>query len=146
VCCASTSGVIGDYAEQSFWKHVSCIALLMLCTQLCTSWRHMVGIEVQLHSFLSMVIDGGDWSASPCSRFTSGVRGPGNHLVGGWWAPEKTMIFFNEENGLWKTKHDCLASHNISIAIPFPPSILHTLCNWKYIHIFNTVPTQTHRN
>jgi len=26
VCCACMSGVIGDYAEQSFWKHVSCKA------------------------------------------------------------------------------------------------------------------------
>jgi hypothetical protein len=34
VCCACMSGVIGDYEEQSFWKHVSCIAYLMLCTQL----------------------------------------------------------------------------------------------------------------
>jgi hypothetical protein len=26
VCCACMPGVIGDYAEQSFWKHVSCKA------------------------------------------------------------------------------------------------------------------------
>jgi hypothetical protein len=30
-----------------------------------TSWGHTVGIEVQLHSFLTSVLDGGEWSVSP---------------------------------------------------------------------------------
>jgi hypothetical protein len=29
VCCASISGDIGNYAVQSFWKHVLCTALLI---------------------------------------------------------------------------------------------------------------------
>ena len=29
VCCASVSSVTGEHAVWNFWKHVSCIALLI---------------------------------------------------------------------------------------------------------------------
>jgi hypothetical protein len=34
--------------------------------------------------FLTSALDGGEWSASPPSRFTPGQRAPGTHWMGGW--------------------------------------------------------------
>jgi len=42
------------------------------------------GVEVQLHVFLTLALDGGKWSASHPGQFTSGKRAPSKHFVGGW--------------------------------------------------------------
>jgi hypothetical protein len=39
---------------------------------LTTPWRHIGGTEVQLHSFLTSALDGGEWSTSRSGRFTPG--------------------------------------------------------------------------
>jgi hypothetical protein len=44
-------------------------------------------VEVQVHTFLTSVLDGGEWSASRPSRFTPRERVPGNHWIGGWLGP-----------------------------------------------------------
>jgi len=36
-----------------------------------------------LHAFLTLVLAGGEWSASQSSRFTFGERAPGTHLIWG---------------------------------------------------------------
>jgi hypothetical protein len=41
-------------------------------------------VEVQLHAFLTLALDGGEWSASHSSRFTPRERAPGTHWIGGW--------------------------------------------------------------
>jgi len=39
---------------------------------LCTPWKHIMGVEVYLHLFLTSALDGGEWSASRAGRFTPG--------------------------------------------------------------------------
>jgi hypothetical protein len=45
-----------------------------------TYWR----VEVQLHSFLTSALDGGECSASHPGRFIPRERDPGTHWIGGW--------------------------------------------------------------
>jgi hypothetical protein len=39
-------------------------------------WAMCMEVEVYLHSFLNLVLDGGEWSASSPSRFTPGKNLP----------------------------------------------------------------------
>jgi len=39
-----------------------------------TPLRHIGGVEIQLHAFLTSALDGGEWSASRPGRFTSQER------------------------------------------------------------------------
>jgi hypothetical protein len=48
-------------------------------------WRYS-----SAHS-LTSTLDGGEWSASRPSRFTSGERAPGTHLMGGWVCPRAVL-------------------------------------------------------
>jgi hypothetical protein len=41
-----------------------------------------VGMDVQIHIFLTSAGAGGEWSASRPGRFTSGERTPGTHWIG----------------------------------------------------------------
>jgi hypothetical protein len=41
-------------------------------------------VEVQLQSFLTSALDGGEWSASQPALFTPRERAPGTHWIGGW--------------------------------------------------------------
>jgi len=42
------------------------------------------GVEVQLHVFLTSVLDGGKFSPSSPGRFTPGERATAIHWSGGW--------------------------------------------------------------
>jgi hypothetical protein len=44
-----------------------------------------------MKTFLSSVLDGGDWSASRPGRFTSSERAPGTHWIGGWMGPRTVL-------------------------------------------------------
>jgi hypothetical protein len=46
-----------------------------------------VGVDVQIHIFLTSAIAGGEWSASRPSQFTSGEGAPDTHWIGGWVDP-----------------------------------------------------------
>jgi hypothetical protein len=41
------------------------------------------GVDVYIHIFLTLVLDGREWSASCPSHFTPGKRAPGTHWIGG---------------------------------------------------------------
>jgi len=41
-------------------------------------------VEVQLHAFLTSVLDGGEWLVSRPGRFTPWVKAPGSEWAGGW--------------------------------------------------------------
>jgi hypothetical protein len=51
--------------------------------------RHedVLGVEVQLHAFLTSALQGGKWSASRPGRFTSREIAAGIHWIGGWVGP-----------------------------------------------------------
>jgi hypothetical protein len=40
-------------------------------------------VDVHIHIFLTLALDGGEWSASRPSRFTPGERAPGSYRIGG---------------------------------------------------------------
>lgn len=56
------------------------------------------GVEVWLHSFLILLLSGGEWSPSRSSRFSAGERCPGTQWIGGRVAPIYGMDFFFEWN------------------------------------------------
>jgi hypothetical protein len=41
-------------------------------------------VEVHLHLFVNLELDGGEWSDSRIGHFTPEVRAPGTPLIGGW--------------------------------------------------------------
>jgi hypothetical protein len=49
-----------------------------------TSCRHIGGEEVLLHTFSTIELDGGEWSASLPDCFTSGERTCSTYRIGGW--------------------------------------------------------------
>jgi hypothetical protein len=50
-----------------------------------------LGVEVQLHSFLTSALDGDEWSASRLVRFIPTERAPGTHCIGGWVDPRAVL-------------------------------------------------------
>jgi hypothetical protein len=48
-------------------------------------------VEVYLHSFLTLALDGGEWSASRPGRFTPGEKAPGTRWIGGWVGPRASL-------------------------------------------------------
>jgi len=42
------------------------------------------GMELQLHTFLTSALDGGEWSVSRSGRFTPRERAPGTHWIRDW--------------------------------------------------------------
>jgi hypothetical protein len=49
------------------------------------------GVDVQIHTFLTSALDGGEWSASRPCRFTTRERAPGTHWIGGWVDPQASL-------------------------------------------------------
>jgi hypothetical protein len=43
-----------------------------------------MGVDVEIHIFLTSALVGGEWSASRPGRFTPEERAPGTHWIGGW--------------------------------------------------------------
>jgi hypothetical protein len=43
-----------------------------------------MGVDVQIHIFLTSALVGVEWSTSRPGRFTPGERAPGTHWIGGW--------------------------------------------------------------
>jgi len=48
-------------------------------------------VDVQLHTFLTLALDGGEWSVSHPSHFTPGERAPDTHWIGAWIGPRSSL-------------------------------------------------------
>jgi hypothetical protein len=57
-----------------------------------SSYGYVLGMEVQLHAFLTSALNGGEWSTSHPGRFTPGEIVSCNHCTGGW---VETIIIFS---------------------------------------------------
>jgi len=55
-------------------------------------------LEVELHSFLTLALDGRERLASRPDRFILGVRIPGTHWIGGWLGPRAGLDLMAEKN------------------------------------------------
>jgi hypothetical protein len=49
--------------------------------------KEYVGVDVEIHVFLTLALVGGEWSASRRGPFTPEERVPGTHWIGGWVGP-----------------------------------------------------------
>jgi hypothetical protein len=54
-------------------------------------------VDVYLQAFLTLALDGGEWSASRPGRFTPRERAPGTHWIGGWVGPQSHSGHSGEE-------------------------------------------------
>jgi hypothetical protein len=61
------------------------------CAVSTTPWRRIGEVEVQLHTFLTLAYDGGEWSASCPGHFTPRERVPGTRWIGGWEGPRASL-------------------------------------------------------
>lgn len=52
------------------------------------SWKHVGGVEVQLHLLLTLTLDGGGWLISHRGRLTAGKKTPVPIEEKAKWAPE----------------------------------------------------------
>jgi hypothetical protein len=66
------------------------------CRPLPTPRKHIRGEEVQLHTFLTSALDGGEWSALPHGRFTTQGGGPlpTDWINKGWVGPRPGLDDF----------------------------------------------------
>jgi hypothetical protein len=51
------------------------------------------GMEVLIHTFLTLALDGGEWSASNTSHFTPRGRSPDTFWRGGWVDCDASLDF-----------------------------------------------------
>jgi len=49
------------------------------------------GVEILLHAWLTLALDGHEWSVSCPSCFTPRERAPSTHLIGGWVGPRASL-------------------------------------------------------
>jgi hypothetical protein len=56
-------------------------------------WRNIDGIDFQLQLFLTLALDGGEWSTSRPGRFTFEKRDPAPTEEEAWWAPDSVWAF-----------------------------------------------------
>jgi len=49
------------------------------------------GVVVQLHTFLTSALDGGEWSVKCSGTFTLMERAPGIHWLEGWVGPTAAL-------------------------------------------------------
>ena len=64
---------------------------------LCMPCRHIGGVKVQLHSLLTLVLDGGEW-LTLCSGCVTPRKNSGMHWTGGWMAAETVLTFRSRKN------------------------------------------------
>ena len=73
-----------------FWKHdlfKEAIYIINIKTKsffLYVPWRHIGAMEIEFYSFLTLVLDGGEWLFSCPGCCTPGEIAAGDHCVGGW--------------------------------------------------------------
>jgi hypothetical protein len=50
-----------------------------------------MGVDVQIHIFMTSALTGGKWSVSRPGRFTPRERDPATHFIGGWVNPRASL-------------------------------------------------------
>jgi hypothetical protein len=66
------------------------------------------GVEVWLHTFLTLVLDGGKWTASYHGCSTPGERGHNSHCIGGFVGPKASVDVASKRNISAPTRNQIL--------------------------------------
>jgi hypothetical protein len=120
-------------------------------------WRHTGRKEVQFHSFLTLALDGGKWSASHPGCFTPEKQPWVATKKAAGWAPEMVWIILRKEKSC--TAHDLKPgllspqpSHYTEYSIPAHAqstnciSLPHWLCSYSKGEVmFGHSPPYTHK-
>jgi hypothetical protein len=56
-----------------------CLGAIKVQSSLSMPWRHMRGVKIELHSFLTSAMNGGKGSVSCPGHYMPEERGPGTH-------------------------------------------------------------------
>jgi hypothetical protein len=60
-------------------------------------WRHVEGVDLYLHSFLTLGLDGGELWTSPSGRLPP-KKNHGAYWLGGWVGPNACLDFLTFKN------------------------------------------------
>jgi len=81
------------------------------------------GSVVQLQTFLTSALDGGEWLASRLDRFTPGETIPGANWLGGWGGPQSLLdavAKIKSPCSCWKSNQGLPASSLVTILTELP--------------------------
>jgi hypothetical protein len=80
-------------------------------------------VEIQLHRFLTSVLDGGEWSASRHDHFATRERDPDTHWIGGWVSHRDSLEAVAKKKYLfscWESNLDRQARSLVTIKTELP--------------------------
>lgn len=66
------------------------------------------GVDVKLHAFLTLVPEGGEWSASCCIRFTPGECDPRTHSVGIFGTSASVWMLWQRQKSLATAENEAM--------------------------------------
>jgi hypothetical protein len=81
----------GDFLPVTILMQLCNVSLFLIKHHVMKTYR---GVKIQLHAFLMLALDEGEWSASCCSHFNPGER---SHSTVRWhdlWAPELVWTLY----------------------------------------------------
>jgi hypothetical protein len=78
-----------------------------------TPWGHIGVVEVQCHTFLTLVLDGGKRSALHPGRFTVGERDPHSPWLGGWVDPILDAAAGRKHPSPCREQNPCHPTHGL---------------------------------
>jgi hypothetical protein len=95
------------------------------------------GMKVQLHTLLTSALDGREWLASCCGRFTPGEKAPPR--CSGWyeveWTPEQISDVTAKRKILPSARNQTLVAQPITSN--YNERAIPTLVNWRITRIFS---------
>jgi hypothetical protein len=82
------------------------LCLKVKVMSLCLTKHHAMKTywEVEVYAFLTLALDGDEWSASRPGRFTPRERAPGTHWIGGWVGPRAILDRVMRGKISWESK------------------------------------------
>jgi hypothetical protein len=78
--------------KHSTWIKVNLIYTVISVLNYATRHGNILGNEVYLHTFLTSVLDRGQWLASRSGRFTARKEALGNNCTEGWVGPKTIEV------------------------------------------------------
>lgn len=99
--CKSLSDYMALHSRRHFLLFIAIRTSKVKVKSLCTPWRYMGGMEVQVHSFLTSELSGGECYLCAAAVLHSRGGGLGTHWLGAGWVPE-FILDSSITASLWK--------------------------------------------